>query len=240
MRLLLPALLLVSAAVAAPLHAAEPASTDQGRQKAMQLLDVSTPMTEMKEQFVSNFVTSFNKGLDGDPRLAQLEARKPGLGKAVKGAVAAELDRQAPIELAVVRNKLSTIFQQTLTMEDMDAAIAYFSSPAGVRMRDRMKAGGQARIDEMRNAGEFKNTSTSAAIGKATDSAIVSGMQDMTAEDSAALFKFSQTPASKKMEDFRPHFMAMLSSEMDAMANRLMTKITPVIARAISQHMSRK
>ncbi|MEK7343832.1 MAG: DUF2059 domain-containing protein [Pseudomonadota bacterium] len=233
--------LLATCVPAAPALAneAESSPITIGRQKAMQLLDVSSPLQDMKNQFVSNFISSFNKSIDTDARFAPLEARKPGLRKALKAAVAAETERQATPELSLVRRHLADLFEQVLTIQDMDTAIAFFSSPAGTRIKQRMMAGSQAQIDQMRETGELRRD-LNAGLEKVVNSAAASGLENMSAEDSLAVVKFGQTPASRKMEAIRPQFMSMMSNEMQVMAGRVVKKISPVVGKAIADHMSKK
>ncbi|MDQ4419519.1 DUF2059 domain-containing protein [Sphingobium sp. DEHP117] len=207
--------------------------------KAYELLEVVSPSDELQRQLVQNFQKSFNQGLENDPKILTLEKRKPGLIASIETTVAAQLKIVAPAEVVRLQNVLAAAYQQLLTEEDMDVAIAFFKSPAGKRAADKMKAGGQEAIDSMRQNGSL-GQDLSKSMNKAVDSASTAGLEGLSAEDSAAFVEFSKQPASYKLIVARSQILAVATAEAQAMTQRIAEKIGPQLASAMQRHMTSK
>lgn len=234
--------LLLAGSVASPaLHAAEQEQnvTVNLRQDTVQLFDVIMPLKEIENGFISAFVKSFDTSFNADSRGPDFDRLNPGLRDAVKSAVVRELDLQVPREFAVLRDKLALDLQNTLTVDETKTALAFFSSPAGVRMRERVTNETQSRIDQMLEKGEVTKGG-SQAVNLASDLADTSALRGMTADDSRVVARFGRTSAARKMNATRDLFKAMLSDELSSLSKRLLDKIKPVITAEIAQHMSSK
>jgi hypothetical protein len=220
-------------------EASAPVAAARTSQKAIELLNLTSPMAELRQQLVSNFVTSFNQQLEKNPDLVALERRKPGLKIALQNAVIDELNRRVPSEIARISNVASSVYQQVLTEEDMDAAIAFFRTPAGMRMLAKMKAGAQEKIDQIRNARQLGKDINS-DFDTVVAGAAASGLQGLSEADSAALVEFGQKQASIKLAAARPQIVAIMAKEVEAMSKRLADGIAPVVVTAIQRHMQAK
>ena len=234
--------LLLASSVASPaLHAAEQEQnvTVNLRQDTVQLFDIIMPLSDVKEVFVGNFVKSFSKSFDSDQRAPDVDRLNPGLRDVLRSAVIREIELQAPREFAVLRDKLALDLQNTLTMDDTKTAIAFFGSPAGIRMRERINNEAQLRIDQRRETGEITRGGTQ-AVNLAAEVADASALRGMTANDSRAVARFNRTSAARKMDATRDLFMASLSDELDSLSKRILDKINPVIEATVAKHMSSK
>jgi hypothetical protein len=220
-------------------EASAPVAAARTSQKAIELLNLTSPMAELRQQLVSNFVTSFNQQLEKNPDLVALERRKPGLKIALQNAVIDELNRRVPSEIARISNVASSVYQQVLTEEDMDAAIAFFRTPAGMRMLAKMKAGAQEKIDQIRDARQLgKNINSD--FDTVVAGAAASGLQGLSEADSAALVEFGQKQPSIKLAAARPQVVAIMAKEVEAMSKRLADGIAPVAVTVIQRHMQAK
>ncbi|MBO9580189.1 MAG: DUF2059 domain-containing protein [Sphingobium sp.] len=215
-----------------------PAQTSAAKsQKIMELLDLTSPLSEMQQSMTHNFELSFSKGMTADANFKALEARKPGLGNALNAAVSKELARIVPGELTHLRSAMAEVYQQVLTERDLDDAIAFFRSPAGARMLARMKAGGQRNLDDLRDGGQTGQGVTAILNGTLAKAA-AAGIEGMSAEDSKAIAEFGMKDASREMQAAMPQITSIVARESEAIAQRLVEKIQPVIGAAIQHHLA--
>ncbi|GEM_PF-2910840 len=238
----LPLALALLAAPACALAQAEapaqdaPASPAALSPQALALLETVSPRAEFEQQFSQAFLASFDQALEKDSGLAAMEAAKPGIGKALREAVTAELARQIPDEYQAFSSTMGALYQDILTEQEMDEVIAFYRSAAGQRMMTRMKAAAQTSVEQIRQDGDTSDVQ--GVLQSVTGSALAAGIQGMSAEDLQAVTAFSVRPAGLKMAQAQGRVMAATTEQTHAMIARLSTKFRPVIQQVMARYLS--
>jgi hypothetical protein len=229
--------LVPSASNAQPTTAAAPAAVSP---KALELLEVLSPRAEFEEQFVTNFVASFNHALSSDPRVKAIETAKPGLIKAFEDALLREVKAALPTEYGLFSAGMAGAYQQAFSEQDMQSIIAFFRSPPGVHLLARMKVAGQVSLDQMRNAGQLKKVEDLPdAVETVVTNAAAAGVADLSEDDLKAVTTFGMQPAGRKMAQAQQQLLAMQVQQAQAMATRLSAKIQPAIQKVMAGYATR-
>lgn len=236
---LLPLLALLSAVPAPVLAQPAPAPANAvspiALEKAMALLDVTAPAAEMEQQFSSNFVRSARAVLEANPRVKAMEAQTPGILDVCVNAMTQSLKRSVPGEMTQMRIKLAGLYAQGMTPEELDAATAFYRTPAGQRLLARINAGSQTSIDAMRSAGTLSAGAMEGQMTTVLNDATRQGVAGASPEDRIALQTFSMTAASRKMQALQPQMIALMSDQFHEMAERLGPPIRQDVLQAMMQ-----
>lgn len=206
--------------------------------KARALVEVLSSRAEYEQQFTANFMSAFDRSLKQNGGAAAMEAKMPGLIKAMRDALTQEVVRQLPNEYDHYMGALGALYQATLTDAEMDTTIAFYRSPTGQRMIARARAAALASVNKLAENGQLKDTKS--AIENVTGDAMIASIQDLSQDDMKALMAFSAQPGTIKLAQTQPKISALAAEESQASIARLTATFRTVTDKVMAQYIAQK
>jgi len=118
--------------------------------RLMELMGMKDTIAQMEQMILQSMEQSFRQSLDGEPMGPEQQRRADAMLEVMKDSFASMFSWEA------VGPEYRRIYQEVLTDEEVDGAIAYYQSPAGASMlaktpelMQRGMALGQRRAEEV-------------------------------------------------------------------------------------------
>lgn len=181
-------------------------------------------------------VQSFAAELDADADITAAERRRPGLKAALRRAIEVELDRELPAFVSRVQNAQRELLIARLTTAELAEARDFFASPAGRHIIANMSdAATQAAIARSADA---KPGQVAAVIDQAEQAAVLGGLRSLRQEDLAAVMKFANSPASRKLQAMQDESRRIIVGETEKMMDGVSQRVGQVVSAAYQRHMA--
>jgi hypothetical protein len=206
--------------------------------RTKELVETVSTRAEYEQQFTNTFLSAFDRSLSQNGGTAAIEAKMPGIVKAMRTALSQEIARQMSGEYDHYVGTLGALYQATLTDTEMDATVAFYRSPTGQRMLARAKASMANSVNQMAQNGQPKDPRSE--IQSMTGTAAVASIQDLSEEDLKALAAFSAQPGTIKLAQAQPKFVAVAADETQGAITRLTPTFRTVIDKVMAQYRSKK
>lgn len=159
---------------------------------------------------IGNFVKSFAAELPkADPRIAELEAREPGISLAIAEGLRPVFKPFSERVTTEFRGKVVEVMREVLTPQEALTVAEIFSSPAMKKMM-RIAVANYSQTNVLRDAMSGDGTVTAQSAEADNRAAVSAAMEEMTPEDFAELAKLPMTPAlNRKMQLLSPRITAL-------------------------------
>lgn len=204
-------------------------------QKSKDLVAALGSPEEAKRNFVVNQMAAYEDLLRRDKTIQDLEGRKPGLIAVIKAKVASELERLAPAETMTSADALARIYSKAMTEQDIDVALAFYRSPVGVRMTERMV--NSVKTAHQRSASE---RNPKAIVDELTKTASVAAFDAVGADDRSTVAEFMKSPSYLKMHMVAPKVQETVTQQLLASQARTAARVMPMITKAINAHFAKR
>ena len=127
---------LVFLCAAASVHAAPP--SDQSINKMMSALQVEAMLSQALQQMDGNIAKGMEQGLQQSIQGKELTAAQKTAVENFKNKLSATMKEE--LSLAKVKEIYVQVYRETLTQEEVDSILAFYGSPAGKAMVEKMPA----------------------------------------------------------------------------------------------------
>lgn len=175
-------------------------------QEAMSAILASADETIIIDNFVRTFAAELPKA---DPRIATLEAQKPGLALAIAEGLRPVFKPFSERITGEFRGKVVALMRETLTGDEAQSVAIIFSSPAMKKMM-RIAVSNYTQTNVLREAMRGDGTVTAQAADADNRAAVRAAMEEMTPADFAELAKLPMNPAlGRKLQQLQPRITAL-------------------------------
>lgn len=159
---------------------------------------------------IDNFVRTFAAELPkADPRMAELEAQKPGLALAIAEGLRPVFKPFSQRITTDFRGKVVALMRESLTADEAHTIAVVFSSPAMKKMM-RIAVANYTQTNVLRDAMRGDGTITAQSADADNRAAVSAAMEEMTPADYAELAKLPMTPAlGRKLQQMQPRITAL-------------------------------
>lgn len=206
MRLLLAALLVLSAFPVSPGAAQSPPVSDTAAaprlERARALLRLTNPPPLMLETNMRGWEAAITQALTLNPTVAALEVEYPGIGKAAIDAARPLARENCQRFVVAASERKSALLAERLSASELDEVIAFFETDTGKRLIDRLIGNVDPAAvgrDVATRASETGQVSlTSEAVQQAERKAIRTTLGETSAADHIAILRFQQKPVAAK------------------------------------------
>lgn len=241
----LVALLLIGCAPISAAWADEPATVDHTTAadslllegKARELLELMAPPEEAARNLVANYLAAYDAFLKSDQTISGLEARKKGLRSFVLTRISSEIRGHARDETTRSADAVSKIYLHAMTEQEIDTAIAFYRSPVGIRMTQKMVAASKAAYHE--TVANPSAQDTESMVSTMTKSAGMAAFDAIRVEDGPAVSEFMKSSAYLKMQMAGPEIQAAVKRELLLTQKRISDEINPMISKTINEYFSK-
>jgi Uncharacterized protein conserved in bacteria (DUF2059) len=238
---LLMALAATPQVAAAPMPPPASLPTDTVRRsKALELARLLNPESSVIDESGDEYVKATRQLLIARGKLNDLEARYPGVIEAMLRASVATMNAQMHKRVPVLWDRMADIYLDAFSMPELDQLLAFYGSPTGQRIMTsfdrRLKP--KAMMNDM-----VKNDDFSVSVGslKSDLADTVPGVvRDMTSADKAALMKFMQTSAFRKINATSGRIQQALLSWMQEESPEEADELEGVMSDAMKAYMRKK
>jgi hypothetical protein len=170
------------------------------QRKSLELAKLQAPSERIQKQVAFMVDNTLRKSLSKDPVFVDLEVEYPGIVDAVVQGLRSPMLRAYDAKLPLLWDKMAALYTANLTPADMDAVVAFASSPAGKRYAEALErnASMTATFEAARTAGT--NDATVSAAAKREQIAMINkANSEITSADRIAIFRFENSVAGTKL-----------------------------------------
>lgn len=196
----------LSGAAAFPAFAfvAPQAEASLHRERALALSKLLQPRDVMLQALVGVVEKDVPAALARDPAAALMEHEYPGIIDAMMAAALPEITGPFEANLPSLWDRFADLYQERMTIDEIDAAYRFYSSPTGQKVVRTMHQSLDTRaILDDAMAGDSTAVS-SEAIEQAQTGALAQFIATMTSEDRAALEALAKSPMIGKLQELGP------------------------------------
>lgn len=198
---------------------------------AQELRDEKSVLLEVSRVFEGESLAMIAQ----NPELAEIEKQFPGALAHMFDAARPEVERHIVASLPQLWTAIATLLSAELTSTEIEAARAFYSSPAGKRFKAAMLRNYDVTQEIAPLAKNLDAKLEPSMIRRGIEGGAQDAVAELSAEDKAALLRFGRTPAFAKIRTLNTRLLQISADWSNASDPEFEARMETLMAAAMEE-----